>query len=488
MLGKIKEYCSIKSQRRYWGYGNERWTIAALTVITFVFYAIYIYSDIIWTTKNGLTVWYVLFDGKSIGEFYITPYPLEDNGQIAYYDFFIYIIFAIWDFPLFIYERITNISFKENYVTLLYAKSIILPFLALCAIKIKQLTYRLTEDKEKADWSVFAFLFSIILTEVIVIMNGYDIFSLFFTLCGIEGYLEGKNKKFIFFFACAIACKMFALFIFIPLILVGYKKLWQVMWRVFAGLGFIAVPKTYFLLYKLSHIDNMAFKAVSDTTVSISDFVSSSMYLKYLWSSEAPLALATMPLFFALVFILWFLCWFNKKHLSDKMIIYLCLISMSIFILSCETHPYWIILVMPYIAILECCDWNCIPEKTFLEVCLGISHILWKVRRSPQCYSYNIINNMLHIEDGDREFWYTGIWAFVSKFSDMIGIEIDNIWNLVRSIFVVSFILLLIYLFPRNESGADFTKRTKRCFYLKAVCSVLVLFIPLLGVYVRFMV
>ena len=67
-----------------------------LVCIPLIFYSIYCYSDIIWTTKNGLTVWYLLFEGKNIGEFYATPYPLDSNVQHAYYDFFIYVIFAIY--------------------------------------------------------------------------------------------------------------------------------------------------------------------------------------------------------------------------------------------------------------------------------------------------------------------------------------------------------------------------------------------------------
>ena len=56
------------------------------------------------------------------------------------------------------------------------------------------------------------------------------------------------------------------------------------------------------------------------------------------------------------------------------MIIYICLLGMSIFMLTCFTHPQWMILVMPYIAILECDSWTNLNVKLFCEICMGMSH------------------------------------------------------------------------------------------------------------------
>ncbi len=462
--------------------------IAVLAIVTCCFFSIYTYTDIILTTGHSIKLWYIIFGEGSIGNFYSIPYPLDTSLGCGAYDFFIYIIFAIWDLPLFIYEKISHVSFKDNYITLLYAKAILLLFLTLCAIQINRLAIKITNDKEKANWSVFAFVFSTMVSEAVVIIGGYDVISIFFTLCGIEGYLENKNKKFLFYFACAIACKMFAIFIFVPLILLKWKKLRQVIWRLIAGIGFIAVPKICFILYgRLTAVSNMDNVSVSQGSVSVSDVISHSGYLYYLWGGgEAPLQMATMPLFFGLVFILWFWCWFNRKQLSDRIIIYICLLSMSAFILTCYTHPQWVILIMPYIALLECFDWKNIPQKLFLEVSMGIGHVLWSARCASWCYGYNIVNNMLNIEEDSTDFWFMGIPNFVGKLADMVGVSIDNVWILIRNIYDVAFILLLIYLFPKSQSEANFTGNEEKCFCIKAVCGVLVLLIPLLGVYIRF--
>ena len=109
------------------------WLWGVLAVVSIAFYSIYCYSDVIWTTRNGLTLWYMIFERIPIGRFYVTPYPLAEGDWHAYYDFFIYIIFAIWDFPLFIYEKLAGTSFADNYIALWYAKSISMFFYFLSA-------------------------------------------------------------------------------------------------------------------------------------------------------------------------------------------------------------------------------------------------------------------------------------------------------------------------------------------------------------------
>lgn len=460
------------------------WGWIIFGMIPLFFFCIYTYTDIRVTTEDGIAVWYAIFDEKSLGKYYMMLYPYRDGGYPSY-DFFIYLIFAIWDFPLYIYEKIAKTGFSQNYVLLLYAKSICLFFLVLCASQIYKIVHKITNDKEKAWWGCFTFVFSVTVFQAVVIICGYDVISLFFTLCGIHAYLEEKDKKFILCFSCAIACKMFALWVFIPLLLLKYKRIWKVAAGFLAGVALMVLPKLYFMFYQ--KISGLKILSDKDSTLVSANAV---RYISdYLWSSEAPIATIYIPWLFFFTFILWVWCWFNKKKLSDKMVIYICLIGMSIFMLTCYTHPQWMILIMPYIAILECSGWTNLPESLFCEVCMGAGHILWMVRNAPQCYSYNIINNMLHLEEGNREFWYTGIWLYISKLSNMVHISMDNIFLMFRSIFVASFILLLIYVYPREKQQEPVaeSKEVKRLFYLKAMVSMLVLGIPLLGAILRMM-
>lgn len=66
-----------------------------------------------------------------------------------------------------------------------------------------KITYHIANDERKAVWSSFTYVFSVIVFQSVAIIGGYDVISLFFTLCGIYAYLEEKDKKIcILFFMC----------------------------------------------------------------------------------------------------------------------------------------------------------------------------------------------------------------------------------------------------------------------------------------------
>lgn len=206
-------------------------------------------------------------------------------------------------------RKLAKTGFAQNYIMLLYAKSICLFFLILCVNQIYKIVYRITNDKGRAWWSCFTFIFSATVFQAVAIICGYDVISLFFTLCGIYAYFEKKDKKFILFFSCAIACKMFALWIFIPLLLLKYKRIWQVIVGFLGGIGVMVLPKLYFMLYQ--NLSGLKILSDKDSTIVSANAV---RYISdYLWSSEAPIATIYIPWLFFFSFILWVWCWFNKK-------------------------------------------------------------------------------------------------------------------------------------------------------------------------------
>ncbi len=441
-----------------------------LTVVATLFYLMYTYTDIILTTKSGITFWYIITGKESLRDFYLVQYPLGSDIVYAGYDFFIYIIFAIWDFPLFIFEKITSTSFENYYITLLYAKSIIIVFTIACSYEVYEIIKYITKDKERAGIGVFSFIFSILTLQTIVINTGYDVISVFFTLAGIQAYLKNENKKFIVLFACAITCKTFAIIVFIPLVLLRWKN---ILWIIGIGLisiSLLIIPRLFFV-----------YPVVEEGLGSVSTL----WYTEYLFGDKAPLSFGNMPLFFGFFFLICVYCWCNTKKISEEIIIYISLLSMANFFLTCTTHPYWIILMMPYIAILECINMNELPNKLLAEVSVGIGYILWEIRYSPQCYGYNIINNMLKLEAPSKDFWFMGVGTLISKLSDMIGISVDNIYIVIRSVLAAAFIYLLFLLKPGKIEEKEQNYNCKQIMVIKAVCSVGVLTIPVLGLIVR---
>lgn len=469
----------------------------ALLIIPVICYSLYLYTDIIETTSNSLKIWYLLFGKGELREFYTYQYPLIENAPQAGYDFFIYIVFAIWNIPLFIYEKITSVSYINCYVTVWYAKTIIIFFLVLSARQIHKLAFEISEDNTKSLWSVFSFIFSVSVFQTIGVIGGYDIISVFFTLCGIRAYLKNRNKQFIFYFSCAIACKLFAVWIFVPLLLLKNKKIARILLSVFASIQMILIPKLLFALANFVHakflgeiipatdqaIEQFDAEAQLNQVVAISH---SSLVSDFLWGVEAPITAPVVPAFFFFTFILWVWCWFCKEILSKYQVIFIALLGMSIFFLTCNTYPYWFILVAPYIAILVCTSWENISIKLFLETSSGLSYIIVKAIRSPQCYNYNLIVNMLHNEDQKTDYYYYGLYTYLSKACGMVGLDVDwNIRTLSTAVFAASTMMLLWYVRNDRVKETNFNPQDVKYFYWKAYCCIAVSLIPLLGVTVR---
>lgn len=469
----------------------------ALLIVPIICYSLYLYTDIIETTSNSLKIWYLLFGEGELREFYTYQYPLIENAPQAGYDFFIYIIFAIWNIPLFIFEKITSISYMNCYITVWYAKSIIIFFLILSSVQVYKMALLISEDKTKASWSAFSFVFSVSVFQTIVIIGGYDIISVFFTLCGIAAYFQNRNKRFILYFSCAIACKLFAVWVFIPLLLLRNKKILKLMLSMLASLQMILIPKILFAFANFLHakfprtelssveegVNQFDAGAQLNQIVSISH---SGLVSDFLWGGEAPITAPVIPSFFFFTFILWVWCWFCKEKLSKYQVTFIALLGMSIFILTCNTYPYWFILVAPYMAILVCTSWENIPIKLFLETCSGISYILIKAIRSPQCYHYNLVVNMLHNEEQQEEFYYYGLYTYLSKISNMIGFDVDwNIRTLATAVFAASTVMFLWYVRKEKVEETSFQLQDTKYFYWKAYCCIAVSLIPLLGVTVR---
>ena len=156
---------------------KTEYIIMALLLIPF--FMLYLYSDVCHTTTRGISFWNALFEGN-IGQFYNYPYPgvegswLPNGTMGGAYDLGLYIIFALWDFPLWCFEKITGISFLSVYLGRLYAKSISLFFLIISAFVVKKITYELTQKEELSGWVVFGYLSSSLTVNSIVIMEIYQ--------------------------------------------------------------------------------------------------------------------------------------------------------------------------------------------------------------------------------------------------------------------------------------------------------------------------
>ena len=209
--------------------------------------SLYLYNDIAFTSSCGVKFWNCLFSGK-LPIFYWEGYQgaegsILESSMGGSYDFALYFMFALYNFPTWIWEKITGFSFMQFIASREYIKGIVWVFSGICAYLIYKLAEICDVEKEEAKWGALLFLSSAIFFYTEVIMSGYDVISASFTLLGIYGYLKKNNKCFVISFSLAIAMKMFAVWIFIPLVLLKEKRIWRILVYGIEGLIALVVPK-----------------------------------------------------------------------------------------------------------------------------------------------------------------------------------------------------------------------------------------------------
>ncbi len=201
-----------------------------LTVLIALFaFAVFYYADFSDTLDNAIML------GDSIADGHFTDYYAyaaeHANPQTAYtanYDVFLYAVFLIWNLPTFILHRISGIDYMNSFGALLWCKAMIFAAIAVSAAFLGK-TVSLWVKNARARFSVIIlFCASSCVVFPALVTCQYDIISIAFTIAGLYFYLKRKDIPFFILFAVAAPLKMFALFVYIPLILLREKRIWAI--------------------------------------------------------------------------------------------------------------------------------------------------------------------------------------------------------------------------------------------------------------------
>lgn len=466
----------------------------------------YLYFDIVETSAAGINVWHSISEGK-LPHFYQYPYPyslepiLEKQVVGGAYDFLIYIVFAVYDFPAWLWEKATNTSVFSSYFMRVYIKGIIWIFIALISWVIYKLAILCDTDQKKAKWAVILFLTSGFLFYSEILIGGYDVISLSFTLLGVYGYLKNDQKCFIFCFALAVAFKMFALFVFVPLLLLREKRIRYILFRFLQILLFIIIPKLFFSIAAPMSVLGAEADTAEKTLPEINFIAHSSLVKRCLFPGNenvADLAVFTIPgvpLFLLLMFILCLGCYLYEKAVSPRQVIYLCAVTMGLFFMTCMSHPYWIILLIPYISLLMIFSVENLKKNVLLESVMAIGWIGMKSIVSPGCSGLNLISSMVRTdkirgflsaeEFSSRNYW--GIWMLWKRLGDSLGLELIELVTALGFLFLAAFIVFLVINYPncperKSNNCINYVKIRMLC-YFRFGFGCLIALLPWVGYY-----
>jgi hypothetical protein len=389
----MKEFFKVKTRKQFFP-GNRKLSmlfILYMAVSLFLFYG-YIYNDILETSRMGIAVWEELFSGR-IRHFYYDSFLMDPYGyeKVVHggYDFPIYIIFAAWDLPLYLIHLVWKTDVFKNAFLLMWAKSILVLFVILLLKEVRRMCQLLGLSGEDGLLCCSLILSSGFFVSSIIIIGGYDIIPIYFALCGINCYLEEDNKKFLLMFAIAIPLKLFALFAFIPLLLLKIKNPLKVIG--FSILPFISIAIFRVLIPKMN-IGNAGGALVSNDLGDISNIA-----LVYATEYKGKLVLGDIYYSVAAFTLLFACCYFIKlsnKEQYQKCVPYCCFASYAAYFLTSYSHPYWLITIVPFLVIVLVQNKKYLHVNLLLEVVMTYGLLAAELFSFPWCYGNKVVCNL----------------------------------------------------------------------------------------------
>ncbi len=482
----------------------------------------YLYTDIADTSACGVKLWNALFEGR-FPLYYYETYVGPENSVIEVsmggsYDFALYFIFALYNFPLWVWEKITGFSFLQFIVTREYIKGIIWIFAGISSYLLYKIARLCDVEAEEAKWCPFLFMTSAVFFYAEVIMSGYDIISVAFTLLGLYSYMKKNDKGFVLSFVMAIAMKMFAVWIFIPLVLIKEKRLWRIIVYGIEGVSAIVIPKLYFIWASHKRLIDIAVERAlesgeqAETAAAVANeqnlyasnaiiaqaesIINDAIFPEGRFLEYTFVSINALPLVLVGMFVIWLWCYLNKKELENRKIIYLCTIVMSIFILTVKIHPQWGIILVPYLALVIVFHPERMRDNLLLEGVFSVGYAINKAITYYWTCGLNMIEQMTMPQHmfsyGSSEIPSSqyGLYYYVSRLSEKIGISVVNIGYIFKAAAVAGLVMFLIWNCPGRKQDvqdeANYSARRK-WLYARFGVSCMIGMLPMIGliIYLR---
>ena len=423
-------------------------------IILFLFLFVnFMFPDIILTTNHPISFYDLLFKNDLIhfySENYIINGPLGTTFMT--YDFPIFAVMGLWNIPLLLLQKIFNFIWYNNFFSILYAKSILILFSILTLWIMKKILILLKKEKNDISWYNFLFISSPIFLMVIGLFAGYDIISIFFSLVGIYYYLQNKDKQFLLFFAIAISLKLFALILFIPLLLLKYKKLGKIVLYLAISLSILVFSK---IIYMNAPMYQESLNSFNDGMIT------------YLMTNNFAGSFSNVSIFAIIYTIICIWCYLKEykgKETLEKYTMYIGLVVMGAFCTFVTIHPQWFILILPYLCYFLIENKEERYQNVLLEIVYVVSILLVLITHytwvfCPTLLYRMLINNLFPLET-------------ISTHMPLIA-RLNEYLPLLSGVSIACFIAILYLNFPDRKKKIVNTGMPKNLIWIR-MCFILI--------------
>lgn len=427
----------------------------------------YGYNDTILLIRHSVNVWGSIFEGGGIFNFYhynhIKTLECKESGLLAcdaFYDFPPYIIMAVWNLPLYVIQKFSNVDIASAWPGILYGKMLFVVFLGIGAILIRKICLQLGMPEYKADWGAIIYLTSLFTFSSVYMIGQCDSIGIAFMLAGILYYLRDEKKKFILSFAFAIPVKFFSGLVFAVLLLSKEKRLLYLIRDFLFG---ISVTVLFKLMFQGTEEKNMFFTNQID----------------YLLSNLLPLLNGAVPVSVFLTCLLLVYCYLSKEK-NPYHICYQCFAILFLFLASFCGTPYWYLYLAPLLSVIivgnQKYEKEIVILSTIGEASLMIGHYLifyW-------CYDVHLVDRTLVGNFlGNARYEY-GDFSF-RKIEGLV--DSSQIFGLASSVFLAIFTGIIVeglFFSQKNDSSVLEKEQYKKVMQGRILLHVFIAYLPIL--------
>ena len=367
------------------------------------------YRDIVQTMYDAYHMWDFIF---SADIFYLGNWISSTA-----YGFSFFVVFGVGMFPVWLISKllplqvlaqsmgITSDIARQDIVTtmgaILWMKLYLMVFVVLVLRELKTVAGLVGIDKKRQNWLVFFYLSSLCVVLPVFHIAQYDIISSYFTLMGVRYFLENKNKGFFIAFAIAMPMKWFAVYVFLPLVLIRYKNVFRigiscllggcgvlfdkiVLGRLLPMIGHAlgighGTPQYSSILRMSEMLASNGSEASAIESLQESMTIMESYMLRNMVRVGEFYA-SVFILVFALICIAAYLTKRGEGEEDNRKIMYLLFLSMlSFFLFSYSWNSYWLILLAPYLMLCVFMNERLLAVNCILELVFSAGLVIQKM-------------------------------------------------------------------------------------------------------------
>ena len=410
--------------------------LIALTAISFLVFYYTDYSD---TLDNSVMLAEAFLDGHLSDYYqYASRNAYPETVYTANYNIFLYGMFAIWNLPVILLHRLNGYLYMESVYALLWCKLLILTALVLTAVTIRKLVQLYISCKRSKVAIQILFLGCACTWIPTMVAVQYDILSLLAILLGIYFYIQKKDHWFYVFFAIAFPLKSFAIFVFIPLLLLKEKRI------------LCLIPK-FLSIFSIQLAVTLPFRG--DPWYEMCLKMQSRDALNLLLTANVNVGAISVNLFVFGFVALCVFCYISKtsETTAPYLPIWCSFAAIAALLLFINFRSYWIILLIPF-AMLTVFFNTKFQRTNMLLTTLGgfcggiyilMNHWIYSTSQLVTKLGLKLVNFPFYSRG---ELKYRTIGGFFSYF------DLNRYSTVMRTIFISSIIFLLILNFPYENA------------------------------------